>query len=100
MKFIKKVSSIFTGPGERNRDRSLSIAVRCDRCGEVIRTRVDLSNDLAAEFGEGEREAAYFCRKVLVGNQGCYVPVEVLLKFDARRSLVEKQINGGKFLEG
>jgi len=100
MKFIKKVSSFFTGSGERNGDRSLSISVRCGRCGEVIRTRVDLSNDLAAEFGEGEREAAYFCRKVLIGKQGCYVPVEVLLKFDARRSLVEKQISGGKFLEG
>jgi hypothetical protein len=100
MKFIKKVSSFFTGSGERNRDRSLSISVRCDRCGEVIETRVDLSNDLTAEFGEGEREAAYFCRKVLIGKQGCYVPVEVLLKFDARRMLMEKQISGGKFLEG
>jgi hypothetical protein len=100
MKFLRRFSRLFTGSGEGNRDRSLWIAVQCARCGEVIRTRVDLGNDLTAEFGDGEREAAYFCRKVLIGKQGCYVPIEVLLKFDARRSLIEKQITGGKFREG
>ncbi len=100
MKFIRKISSLFTGSGEDDSGRSLWISVQCGRCGEVIRTRVDLSHDLAAEFGEGEREAAYFCRKVLIGKQGCYVPIEVLLKFDARRSLMDKQITGGKFIEG
>ena len=98
LKFIKKISSLFTGSGEDEGGRSLWISVQCDRCGEVIRTRVDLTNELTAGFGEGE--AAFFCRKVLIGNQGCYLPIEVRIKFDARRSLVEKQITGGKFMEG
>jgi len=100
VKFIRKISSLFTGSGEDDSGRSLWISVQCGRCGEVIRTRVDLSHDLTADYGEGEREAAYFCRKVLIGKQGCYVPIEVLLKFDARRSLMDKQITGGKFIEG
>jgi hypothetical protein len=100
MQFMKKISSLFTGSGEDDSGPSLCISVRCDRCGETIRTRIDLNHDLTAEFGEGEREAAYFCRKVLIGKQGCYVPIEVLLKFDARRSLMEKQITGGRFMEG
>jgi hypothetical protein len=100
VKFIKKISSFFSGSGKEDSGRSLWISVQCDRCSELIRTRIDLSNDLTAEFGEGEGEAAFFCRKVLIGNQGCYVPVEVLLKFDARRRLTEKQVSGGKFMEG
>ena len=99
MKFIKKVCSFFTGSGERNGDRSLSISVRCDRCGEVIRSRIDLNNDLSVEYGEGEGETTYFCRKVLIGKEGCYLPIEVELKFGAGRNLIEKQIKGGKFAD-
>jgi len=100
VKFIKKISSLFTGSGEDDSGRSLWISVQCDRCGEAIRTRIDLNHDLTAEYGEGEREGTYFCRKVLIGKQGCYVPIEVLLKFDGTRCLVERQITGGKFMEG
>ena len=100
MNFIKKISSLFSGSGEDDGRRSLWISVQCDRCGEAIRTRIDLTHDLTAEYGEGEREDAYFCRKVLIGKQSCYVPIEVLLKFDDRRRLTEKQVTGGKFIEG
>ncbi len=100
MKILQKISGLFTGPGKGDSGPSLRIAVRCGRCGELIEARVDLNNDLSAEFGEEGREAAYFCRKVLIGKQGCYIPVEVLLKFDARRRLTDKQVNGGTFVEG
>ena len=100
MKILQKISGLFTGPGKSSGGPSLSITVRCGRCGERIEARVDLNHDLSAEFGEGEREAAYFCRKVLIGKQGCYAPVEVRLKFDARRRLTEKQVSGGTFVEG
>jgi hypothetical protein len=44
--------------------------------------RVDLRNDLSL-LDEGEYEkAAYFCRKILIGAQRCYQPVEVELYFD------------------
>ena len=100
MKFIKRISSLFAGAAQDNKDSSFWITVQCDRCGEVIRTRIDRSNDLSAEYGEGESETAYFCRKVLIGKQGCYLPIEVLLRFDANRSLIEQQITGGKFVAG
>jgi hypothetical protein len=96
MGFMKKLSSLLTGSSQ---DRSFWIAVQCDRCGEIIRTRVDLNNDLSAEYGEAEGETSYFCRKVLIGKQGCYLPIEVELRFDAGRNLMEKQIKGGKFAD-
>ena len=96
MGFMKKLSSLFTGSPK---DSSFWIAVQCDRCGEIIRTRVDLNNDLSAEYGEAEGETSYFCRKVLIGKQGCYLPNEVELRFDAGRNLMEKQIKGGNFVD-
>lgn len=96
MGIFKKLSSLVTGSPK---DHSLWISVKCDRCGEIIRTRVDLNNDLSAEYGEGEGETTYYSRKVLIGKAGCYIPIEVEMKFDAHRNLVGKQVKGGKFVE-
>jgi hypothetical protein len=96
MGIFRKLSSLVTSSPK---DTSFWIAVQCGRCGEIIRTRVDLNNDLSAEYGEAEGETAYYSRKVLIGKEGCYVPIEVELKFDAHRNLVEKRVKGGKFME-
>ena len=73
--------------------------MQCSRCGEVIRSRIDLVHDLSAEYGEGDQETAYLCRKVLIGKQGCYFPIEVGLNFDAERDLIDHQIRGGTLVE-
>jgi len=98
VKFIRRLSSLFAGASQDNGDSSYWITVQCDRCGEVIRTRIDRNNDLSAEYAEGE--TTYFCRKVLIGKRGCFVPIEVVLRFDKNRSLIEQQITGGKFAGG
>jgi hypothetical protein len=36
---------------------------------------------------------------VLVGEKRCYQPIELALKFDKNHKLIEKQINGGKYIE-
>ena len=93
----KKLSSLFAGS---SKDHSFWISVKCDRCGEIMRTRVDLNNDLSAEYGEHEKETTYYCRKVLIGKKSCYLPIEMELRFDAGRNLIDKQIKGGKFVDG
>ena len=97
MKRIHKLKNFFTGSPN---DSSFWITVQCGRCGEVIQTRIDLNNELSTEYGEDERETAYYCRKVLIGKEGCYLPVEIELRFDAGRNLIDKQIRGGKFVDG
>ena len=75
------------------------IEVSCGRCGEAVRARVNLNNDLSLlDKGVHER-AQYFCRKVLVGQSGCYQRIEVELYFDTQRNLVEKKVLGGQFTE-
>jgi len=98
--FLKRLSGLFAGRAQDSEDSSFWIAVQCDHCAEVIRTRIDLINDLSAEYGEGESVTTYFCRKVLIGRQRCFRPIEVMLTFDANRKLIDRQITGGKFVAG
>jgi hypothetical protein len=93
MDFLKK---IFPAPS-RSTSNFYSFAVKCDRCGEVIEGRVNLNNDLSVEY-EGSRNV-YFVRKVLMGNGLCFQQIEVELKFDALRKLLEKHATGGQFVE-
>jgi len=98
--FLKRLSALFAGRDQHGEGSSFWITVQCDHCGEVIRTRVDLINDLSAEYGEGETVTNYFCRKVLIGRQRCFRPIEVMLKFDVHRKLIDQQITDGKFVAG
>lgn len=73
----------------------LPIAVRCRRCGETIVANINLANDLS----EGD-DAAYICRKVLLGRERCFESIEVVLTFDEQRRLVDRAITGGTFVDG
>jgi hypothetical protein len=92
MALLKKLKSLFAPAGD---GRSYWFYVRCDKCGEVLRGRADLMNDLSPQYDDGS--LSYFCRKVLIGSQGCYAPIEVELHFDKNRKLTSREISGGRF---
>ncbi len=109
MNFLKRLASIFSAPSS-SPGRYYYIYVTCGRCGEKIRGRVDLHNDLSIDYGvredseesqppAGEGNVTYFCRKVLIGEQRCYQPIEVELTFDKDHRLLDQKIKGGKFIE-
>ena len=97
MKWLKRLASLFTPEGARNA-YAYWLYVQCDRCGEKIRTRVDLRNDLSVRYGETEQDTTLFCRKTLVGNGRCFWPIEVELTFDTGHQLIDRQIRGGRFI--
>lgn len=98
MSVLKKITSLFSSESsERDKD-ALWLYVRCDRCGEKIKTRIDLLRDLTPRYGEDGDVKSYFLRKVLVGSQGCFQPIEVRLTFDARRNVLSQEITGGHFI--
>jgi len=99
MKFIKKFLTPSAGPKEKSTKNFLIISGQCARCGEIIQARVDLENDLSAEYGEGENETTYFCRKILIGKKDCYAAIEVELTFDNQRHVIDRAIKGGNFVE-
>ncbi|HLF90194.1 MAG TPA: hypothetical protein VI451_14705 [Anaerolineales bacterium] len=97
MDFFKKLASFFSNAGNLGTENALFLSVKCNRCGEIIQARINLASDLSPEYGEGEK-IAYYCRKVLVGNQRCFQQVEVRLTFDGHRKLIDRQVHGGSFV--
>jgi hypothetical protein len=95
MSFFKKLSSIFSSPA-RTDDRAYWIYARCNRCKEVVSARVDLYNDLSTVY-DGDH-ISYFCRKVLMGTGHCFQQIEVELKFDQNRHLIDSHITGGQLI--
>jgi len=95
MGILKKFSRLLN-PQKREEQNAYWIYTRCKRCGGKIRTRVDLSNDLSAEY-DGE-STFYNCRKVMIGEGRCFQQIEVHLKFDGGRKLLDQEISGGEFI--
>jgi hypothetical protein len=91
MGFLDSMKSLFSSPGAG--DSGYYIYVRCRRCGEVIKTRLDLHNDLSLADGGG-----YVVNKTLMGSQLCFERIEVRLTFDERRQLVDREISRGEFI--
>ena len=97
MNLLKKLATLFAVSAPSSHGYSLS--VQCNRCGEVIQTQINLSNDLSIEYGKDEQVTGYFCRKVLMGKQRCFQQIEVTLTFDAHHKLTGRKIEGGNFIE-
>ena len=96
MSFLKKLTGFLAS---RSGAPTGWVVVKCNRCGEVIRARVNLYNDLSMDYDE-DGKATYFCRKVLIGEQHCFQRIEVRLTYDANRKLLSREITGGEFVEG
>jgi len=91
MNFLKQLFGSFSGgPAAPFYD----LAVKCNRCGEIIRAQINLNNDLSAEYGD-DGSQTYICRKVLMGKTRCFQQIEVSLVFDANRKLVSEEVVGG-----
>jgi len=80
------------GPKETG-DRGVYYYVRCDRCKEKIRIRVDPYWDLSPE-NEG---SGFTVTKHIIG-QKCFRTIEATLTFDDKRVETERLISGGKFI--
>jgi hypothetical protein len=93
MGFLKK---LFGGGAAKSEKRYYVFNVKCNRCGEIIEGRVDLDNDLSLDY-EGD-QTVYFVRKGLIGNNRCFQQIEVELKFNASRQLLEQNAQGGQFI--
>ena len=97
MSFLKKIAAALSpkGAGE---GEALWVYVRCDKCGEAIKTRLDLSHDLTPNYSAEGRVTDYVVRKVLIGSQRCFEPIEVKLTFDPQRRVISREIDGGQFI--
>jgi hypothetical protein len=98
--FLKKLGDLFGSQSRPNAD-VYWVYARCNRCGEVLRGRIDLRNDLSVEYGESEGQTRYICRKLLSGDGSnlCFQKIELDLQFDADRNLIDQQVSGGTLVD-
>ena len=97
MSFLKKIASALSPRGAEGGE-VLWVYVRCNKCGEAIKTRIDLRHDLTPNYNDEGRVADYVLRKVLIGSQRCFEPIEVKLTFDTQRRAITREITGGQFI--
>ncbi len=94
MNIFRKFASLFAGGLSAPQDVGLYYYVKCDRCGEVIRVRINPMNDLS-QTDEGQ---GYFVRKVIVGTR-CYNRIEAEFSYGLNRKLANTTISGGKLVD-
>lgn len=63
--------------------------VRCERCGERIRVRINRNTDAQPEYDESGRQTHYMLRKEILGNQ-CPNLMSVEMQLDNGGRLVEQ----------
>lgn len=97
MKLIKRLAASLTRP-QLSDHRSYWVYLRCARCGEPLRARIDLHNDLSVEYGDRNAEDRFFVRKQVIGSGICFQSIEIELTFDLQRSLIDRSITGGEFI--
>ena len=87
------------GRGRAGSDRDgLYIYVRCGRCRDVVRIRINMANELQQEFAEGEGVSGYSLRKGVVDST-CFRRIEVRMTFDGGRRERSREIEGGEFVD-
>ena len=95
MNILKQILGAFTAPPMTGvADRGMYYYVRCNRCGEVVRLRIDPMNDLSWN----DDHSGKFVRKLMVGKR-CYSRIEGEFDFDKNRKLREARISGGDMVD-
>jgi hypothetical protein len=95
MSWLNKIRSFFQPPRS---DQNFWFYVKCDHCHEILKGRVDMFNNLSVEYDNEHQGSTYFCRKVMIGSNRCYKPIEVKFTFDSSKKLLDRQISGGIFV--
>jgi len=72
--------------------------LRCAKCGEAVRVRIDRRWDLEQEFeGAGDYVSGYVATKEVMGKK-CFKMMQLTVHFDRSYREVDKQLQGGTFI--
>ena len=91
MGFLDQLKSLFTPPtGDPN---ALWLYVKCKRCGTPLAVRVNLANDLSADYDSG----GYVLNKEMMDGK-CFTLMTAEVRFDAGRKITERKLDKGEFI--
>ena len=90
MGFLDNLKSLFTSTADPN---ALWLYVKCKRCGTPLAVRVDLRNELSADYESN----GYILHKEMMDSQ-CFTLMHAEIRFDASRKIIEQKIDHGEFI--
>jgi hypothetical protein len=93
MGFLRR---LFGRGNQSSDDRGLHLYIKCQRCGSPVHVRIDLHNDLSAEYGDNAAEGYHIVKEVM--DDRCFRLMRAELHFDAQRREVSRAIEGGAFI--
>jgi DNA-directed RNA polymerase subunit N (RpoN/RPB10) len=105
MRLLRVISEFFGSLGGSD-ELAYRLTVRCNQCGEIIESRIDLKHDLSVYYDDmmeiktNVGNPRYYCRKTLIGKERCFQRIEVQLTFDQDRKVLDHQITGGELVSG
>jgi hypothetical protein len=89
-------------------DRGLYRYVRCNRCQDVVRVRINMANDVSELSDEPDEDggsftpanpaARYAVTKGVVDSK-CFRPMRLTIYFDGRRNELESSVEGGEVVD-
>ncbi len=93
MGFLRRLFGGGQGPAEES---GLHLYVKCKNCGTPVHVRVDLRNDLSADYGDTDAEG-YTLNKEIMDDR-CFRIMRAEIQFDARKNEISRQVEGGTFI--
>jgi hypothetical protein len=94
--FFQRLANLFGGGSSSDEDRFLTVYVLSHRCREPIEIRVDMHN----EVSRTDDDDGFYVRKVIhtSGANRCFDQVELELWLDAKRNVINRDVQGGRWL--
>ena len=92
MSIIDRVRSLFA-PQSTADPNALWLYVRCARCGTPLAVRVDMRNELSADYESG----GYILVKEMMDSK-CFTLMRAQVRFDSRRNVTEQTLENGVML--
>jgi hypothetical protein len=78
--------------------REQQLYVQCNRCRTVLAVRVDLYNDVSAEYDEVRGQEYYILRKDIVDAR-CFQRMHAEIQYDQYRHEQKRSLQGGTFID-
>jgi hypothetical protein len=107
MDALKSMLGLGGGAG-RSADGGIYRYVRCDRCQDVVRVRINMASEVSEISDEPEDDgdvlrpsnpnAKRMVTKGVVDSK-CFRPMRLTILFDGRRNEIESSVEGGELVD-
>jgi hypothetical protein len=102
MSWLKRLSSLLTGDagGEGGDRDAYWLYVRCDRCGEKLRLRVDRKYEIQPDYQPDDpdfMQGGYVLHKEIMDGR-CFQLMYAEVHFDSSMRVTSRDLRGGTFI--